>query len=208
MPGSGGYPYRDRPAGRAVIMPFDATHLVFAHAAAQAADPRLLRPELLAGAVAPDCVDLARFIPTARTHLVIRRAARHLRRISVERDPAAKAFAFGYFSHVWLDRLVSRWKRPLDSSGRRMSLRAFYTLIAQRDVDEALRLWGALTPAAPLDARTCRFVDPLTLAGYCAGVERRLLAIPHLEDDTEAAAIFASERLQTAARQDLARTLG
>jgi hypothetical protein len=186
-------------------MPFDATHLVFAHAAALAADARLLRPELLAGAVAPDCIDLRRFLPTARTHLAIGRSARHLRRIDFERNPGAKAFAFGYFSHVWLDRLVSRWRLPVEAGGRRMSLREFYAEIAQRDAEEALRLWGSLTPAgAPLDARTCRFVNPLSLATYCAGVERRLLATPLLEDDTEAAAIFASERLQAAAREAFA----
>ncbi len=189
-------------------MPFDATHLVFAHAAAQAADSRLLRPELLAGAIAPDCIDLRRFLPTARTHLVIRRAARHLRRISLDTDPAAKAFAFGYFSHVWLDRLVTRWlpRHPVASAGKRASFPEFYALIGQRDAAEALHLWGALTPAqAPLPPGTCRFVDPLTLARYCAGVERRLLAMPLPDDDTEAAAIFASERLQVAAREAFAR---
>lgn len=191
-------------------MPFDATHLVFAHAAAQRVDPRLLRPELMAGAIAADSVGASRFLPLARSHLVVGRAARHLHSIAIESDPAAKAFAFGYLSHVWLDLFLFRWfpRHPIEANGKRMGIREFSTLIAQRDAKEALRHWQSLAPGPEtLTPETCRFVDPLSLGSYCAGVKSRLLATPMLEDNTEAPAIFASERLRVAALEAFAQAV-
>ncbi len=185
-------------------MPFDATHLVFAHAAAERTNPRLVRPELMAGAVAPDSVGVSRFLPMALSHLVVGRAARGLRRIASRDDPAAEAYAFGYLSHVWLDRFLARWfPRQV---GARMKVKEFYALIAQRDVEEALRHWHALAPGPETFVRRiCQFVDPLALGSYCAGVESRLCATPPLDDDTEAPAIFASERLKAAALEGFAQ---
>ena len=191
-------------------MPFDATHLVFAHAAAQRTDPRLLRAELLVGAVAADSVGLAGLLPMARSHLMVGRAARHFRHVERSADSAASSYALGYLSHVWLDRFLSRWfpRHPSETNGKRMSLRDFYALIAQRDAHEALNAWRSLPPRPEtFDSRVCLFVDPLMLGSYCAGVEHRLLATPPLDDDTEALAIFASERLQAAALEAFAGAL-
>jgi hypothetical protein len=191
-------------------MPFDATHLVFARAAAESSDPRLLRAELLVGAVAADSVGVTRLLPTARSHLVIGRAGRALRRFARAADLPAASYAFGYLSHVWLDRFLSRWypRHPATVDGTRMSMRGFYALIAQRDADEALRVWRSLAPTPEtFDPRVCLFVDLPVLGSYCAGVEHRLDATPLLDDDTEASAIFASERLRVAALQEFARTL-
>jgi hypothetical protein len=191
-------------------MPFDATHLVFGHSAAQRTDPRFLRAELLVGAVAADSVGMRRALPMARSHLMAGKAARHFRLVAHSADSAAASYALGYLSHVWLDRFLSRWfpRHPGEANGKRMSLRDFYALIAQRDADRALNAWRSLPPRPEtFDPRVCLFVDPLMLSSYCAGLEHRLLSTPPLDDDTEALAIFASERLQVAALEEFARTL-
>jgi hypothetical protein len=189
-------------------MPFDATHIVFAHEAARAADPRLLRPELLAGAIAPDSVGTARYLPMAASHLRIRGAERLYARAAVGEEPALRAFAFGYLSHVWLDRFIPRW-RPRGSlliGGRRLALRGLYPLLARRDAEEALRIWRRLGGgAAPLDHAALRFVDPRALQAYRDGAEARLLATPPLEPDESAPASFMSERVRAEALREFSR---
>jgi hypothetical protein len=199
-------------------MPFDATHIVFAHQAAQAADPRLLRPELLAGAIAPDSVGSDRYLAAARTHLAIRRAARLYARADGAAQPAAgtgagqdialRAFAFGYMSHVWLDRFIVRWRprQPLVVGGRRLDLRGLYLLLARRDAGEALRHWRGLgCGSVLLEPGACCFVDQGALDAYRAGVEARIQAAPPLEPDESAPAILVSERTRTEALRAFAR---
>jgi hypothetical protein len=192
-------------------MPYDATHIVFAHAAAGRVKRRLLLPELLIGAVGADSVGVERLLPMARSHLVIARAARIYRRLPLEGDPGPKAFAFGYLSHVWLDRFISRWlpAHPIQDNGARMRLRGFYALVESRDAEEALRIWRSLVPRpASLDLRSYGFLNPQRLGAYCDALEGRLLEPPPLEEEYTALATFAAERLRAEALAGFSDLLG
>jgi hypothetical protein len=186
-------------------MPFDPTHIVFAEEAARQASPRLLLPELLQGAIAPDAAGFRRFLPAARTHLAIGRMARALEAAALVKDVETEAFTLGYLSHVWLDRFVSRWlpRHPVSLGEGRLPPRSFHELIARGDVQRGLEAWRALSSrVSPVPHSMGRFVDRLALARYCESAERRLAAVPPLDDDVRAAAIFASEKMRSDALKE------